>query len=92
MTAYDPDGGEPIPLAAPRRLASKRRSAMHEEFNAASIGHDWLSFIGQPMLYDGGLFVTRESDEASSQLPSNSPKKRQRAPKRPSTFNNSWGG
>jgi hypothetical protein len=37
-----------------------RRSAMHATFNAESLNHDWSTFIGQPMLYDGALFVERE--------------------------------
>lgn len=37
-----------------------RRSAMNFDFTRHSLDHDWLSFIGQPMLYDGALFVERE--------------------------------
>ena len=38
---------------------------MNEEFEAAyrMVGVDWLSWIGQPMLYDGGLCVNRTLEE-----------------------------
>ena len=50
-------------------------SRMNRSFNAAMelqrLSHrelgttycDWLSFIGMPMLYDGGLFVNRTKEE-----------------------------
>ncbi|HEY6437914.1 MAG TPA: hypothetical protein VIY47_15095 [Ignavibacteriaceae bacterium] len=36
--------------------------SLSEEFKLARIG-DWLSWIGQPMLYDGGLCVNRTPEE-----------------------------
>lgn len=40
-------------------------SAMHTAFDAAwKITHtDWLSWLGQPMIYDGGLCVNRTAEE-----------------------------
>lgn len=35
---------------------------MNKEFIAARVG-DWLSWIGSPMLYDGGLCVNRSPEE-----------------------------
>lgn len=47
----------------------KFTSAMHTEYNKAYIDHlfsgdlSWLSYIGEPMLYDGELFVLRRQLE-----------------------------
>ena len=35
---------------------------MSTEFKDLRVG-DWTLWIGQPMLYDGGLFVNRTADE-----------------------------
>ena len=35
---------------------------MSDEFKESRVG-DWLSWIGQPMLYDGGLCVNRTLEE-----------------------------
>jgi hypothetical protein len=41
-------------------MKKKMRSAMSEEFmDAYARQCHWLCFIGQPMVYDGALFVTR---------------------------------
>lgn len=32
---------------------------MNEQYKLAGIGYDWLSWLGMPMLYDGGLCVNR---------------------------------
>lgn len=38
-----------------------RQSAMHKEFEQLSLMHnlEWLAYLGQPMLYDGELYVVR---------------------------------
>lgn len=36
--------------------------SLSDEFKLAWFG-DWLSWIGQPMLYDGGLCVNRTPEE-----------------------------
>lgn len=38
-----------------------RQSAMHKEFEAFALTHklEWLAHLGQPMLYDGELYVVR---------------------------------
>lgn len=36
---------------------------MREDWQKAARGEDWLSWIGGPMLYDGGLFVNRSLEE-----------------------------
>lgn len=56
-------------------MKSKRISAMHPAFNDAMHDQylnaragggdycDWLTFIGSPNLYDGGVFVNRTAEE-----------------------------
>lgn len=39
------------------------KSAMNPEFEKAVRGMDWLSALGQPMLYDGELYVLRRNLE-----------------------------
>ena len=36
---------------------------MNEQFKMAGIRLDWLTWIGQPLLYDGGLCVNRSLEE-----------------------------
>ena len=36
---------------------------MNSEFKDAGKGYDWLSWLGQPLLFDGGLCVNRTSEE-----------------------------
>ena len=41
---------------------------MNPEFMKAARGQDWLSWLGQPMLYDGGLCVNRTPEEKAYSL------------------------
>ena len=41
---------------------------MNPEFEKAGRGQDWLSWLGQPMLYDGGLCVNRTPEEVAFSL------------------------
>lgn len=36
---------------------------MNEQFKMAGLGLDWLSWLGMPTLYDGGLCVNRSLEE-----------------------------
>lgn len=36
---------------------------MDPKFIIAGLSYDWLCWIGQPMLYDGGLCVNRTQEE-----------------------------
>ena len=36
---------------------------MNEQYKMAGLGLDWLTWIGMPMLYDGGLCVNRSLEE-----------------------------
>jgi hypothetical protein len=36
---------------------------MNSDFIMAGLPYEWLSWLGQPLLYDGGLCVTRSLEE-----------------------------
>ncbi len=38
-------------------------TAMNSDFIMAGLPYEWLSWLGQPLLYDGGLCVTRSLEE-----------------------------
>ena len=43
---------------------------MNPDFNRAAKGlpnDDWLNYLGQPPLYDGGLFVTRTDNRPTQE-------------------------
>ena len=55
-----------------KQIMNKMVSAMTDEFNQAykQSDSDWITFIGQPILYDHTLFVTRKEDKDEQIRPS----------------------